>query len=1149
MGNKAKSKANNADRYKKETSGKRITYNGDVTFKYNGDEVHSSIVDMEVKIPDGKIDSMGTEVSLREANKDDIADYLSDYYNIDVDPDNIKISKDDEVHIKDGSRYFWKTYENGINGDMLPCKIPEDVFTRLSKEDQKQFLADGNVVKGEVGDVNENTVTADAKRSYRRKNLEDHVVQRASGTSRRNDTGRSLGKTVQRRRGISEQVLQARGWNGPGSGLTNPEKRLKSNISFSSPNGISVKDEEANKLIKDSFGELSAWLQSKIAKAVDEMATMFVYYGDKDGDTIGRNYSEYNIIRLFKGASSVSDMDVKIPKGEIEVFGGDKVKLKDADKQDIADYLSDYYNMDTEPDNIKVTKENEVHVTEASRSFFPDDVSKDIFNRLGKEDQKQFLADGYKVKGEDGDVNENTVTADAKRSHGRKNMEDHVVQRASGTPRRNDTRRSLGKTKEERRGISEQVLQASGWTGPESGLTKTEKRLKSNISFSSPNGISVKDEEANKLIKDSFGELSAWLQSKIAKAVDEMATMFVYYGDKDGDTIGRNYSEYNIIRLFKGASSVSDMDVKIPKGEIEVFGGDKVKLKDADKQDIADYLSDYYNIDTEPDNIKVTKENEVHVTDASRSFFPDNLSQDIFNRLDKEAQKQFLEDGNKVKGENGNDRKDTVTADAERSHEQRNLGSHVVQRNNGTSKRNDTGRSLGKTGNIRRGIHRQIRGPKRGNGNTSGLTGPEKKIQSSISILTSNGIPVSSNYSEKLIKDSFGKLPTRLQSKIAKAIDEMATAFVYYGDKSGDTLARNYSDYNIIRLFKTAFAPTVKDPTLLHELLHNFQAAIENDSGKKDYGMNYITTNHLVDWSKNTFKDWKLNYLDNLLEQLKNGEGLTKDWKILVYDQVRHNPKYIDYICYQISKDEKARVALKNSREVYDELFVAKTLAQLNITRKIPEYRSKLPEVEKRLETLINDAVLKSGVASLNRSKLLSSLGVKKIFANGKLTKESIQAFGDYKDKDKTDTSSDALSLKNRIDKQLHKVGIPTHEETAQRAALYAAGVLPGKERMNILQRQFEDPLHIFKKYFPDGMPIYRLADGARRKMEKFVGDYSQKFLDVFKGLDEDERKVFDSLGLKANEMHRDPMQVINLDDEIHRKRKINRWISSPGCL
>ena len=620
-------------------------------------------------------------------------------------------------------------------------------------------------------------------------------------------------------------------------------------------------------------------------------------------------------------------------------------------------------------------------------------------------------------------------------------------------------------------------------------------------------------------------------------------------------------------------SSIVDMDVKIPGGKIYSWG-DKVNLKDADKEDIADYLSDNYNIDTEPDNIKVTKDDEVHVENGSRSFYPltdsnydpafknkgesveinsIEINKNVFDLLSEEDQKQFLADGNEVKGEDKNDRKNTVTADAERSHEQRNLGSHVVQRNNGTSKRNDAGRSLGKTESTRRGIHRQIRGPKRGNGNTSGLTGPEKKIQSSISILTSNGIPVSSDYSEKLIKDSFGKLPARLQSKIARAIDEMATAFVYYGDKSGDTLARNYSDYNIIRLFKTAFDPTVKDPTLLHELLHNFQAAIENDSGEKDYGMNYITTNHLVDWSKNTFKDWKLNYLDNLLEQLKNGEGLTKDWKTLVYDHVRHNPKYIDYICYQISKDEALKTALKNSRKVYDELFVAKTLAQLNIAREIPEYRTKLSGVEKRLEKLIDDASPKAGVTSLNRSKLLTKLGVKQIFANGKLTKEAVQAFGNYKSKDKKGVSTDSIRLKDRIDKHLHKVGIPTHEETAQRAALYAAGVLPGKERMNILQRQFEDPLHIFKKYFPDGMPIYRLADGARRKMEKFVGDYSQKFLDVFKGLDKDERKVFDSLVLKANEIHRDPMQVINLDDGIHLAARhdafIEHYDSAPEAL
>ena len=123
--------------------------------------------------------------------------------------------------------------------------------------------------------------------------------------------------------------------------------------------------------------------------------------------------------------SSVSDMDVRISKGEIEVFGGDKVKLKDADKEDIADYLSAYYNIDTEPDNIKVTKENGVHVTDASRSFFPDDTSKDIFDQLSKEDQEQFLTDGHTVKGEDSNVQTDETTSDARGSNG----PEHLVQK------------------------------------------------------------------------------------------------------------------------------------------------------------------------------------------------------------------------------------------------------------------------------------------------------------------------------------------------------------------------------------------------------------------------------------------------------------------------------------------------------------------------------------------------------------------------------------------------------------------------------------------------------------------------------------------------------------------------------------------------
>lgn len=619
-------------------------------------------------------------------------------------------------------------------------------------------------------------------------------------------------------------------------------------------------------------------------------------------------------------------------------------------------------------------------------------------------------------------------------------------------------------------------------------------------------------------------------------------------------------------------SSIVDMDVKIPDGKIDSWG-EKVNLKDADKEDIADYLSDNYNIDTEPDNIKVTKDDEVHVENGSRSFYPltnsnydpafknrgesveinsIEINKNVFDLLSEEDQKRFLEDGNEVKGEDKNDRKDTVTADAERRHKRKNMEAHVVQRASGTSRGNDTGRSLGKTKKERRGISEQVLQTRGWTGPKSGLTKPEKRLKSNISFSSPNGISIKDEEANKLIKDSFGELSAWLQSKIAKAVDEMATMFVYYGDKDGDTIGRNYSEYNIIRVFKDALNPREGERTLLHELLHNFQAAIENDSNKKDYGMNYITTNHIVNWDEIDVPDKIKDYIDRLLDQLKGKKGLTNSWKIFVYEHSGDDPELIDYMCYRISKDPKAKYILAKSRKVYDELFVAKTIAQLNLAKE-PEYRSKLTGIEKVIGDLIDTAMDKAGNVNLNRSKLLDKLGVKTPFRNGILTGEALKAFKDYKDNKKNHATPNSISLKNRIDKQLHKVGIPTHEETAQRAALYAAGVLPGKERMSILQRQFEDPLHIFKKYFPDGMPIYRLADGARRKMEKFVGDYSQKFLDVFKGLDKDERKVFDSLVLKANEMHRDPMQVINLDDGIHLAARhdafIEHYDSAPEAL
>lgn len=600
-------------------------------------------------------------------------------------------------------------------------------------------------------------------------------------------------------------------------------------------------------------------------------------------------------------------------------------------------------------------------------------------------------------------------------------------------------------------------------------------------------------------------------------------------------------------------SSVSDMDVKIPKGEIEVFGGDKVKLKDADKQDIADYLSDYYNIDTEPDNIKVTKENEVHVTDASRSFFPDDISQDIFNRLDKDDQKQFLADGNKVKGEDGNVQTDETTSDARGSNGPEHLEGDVVQRNSYPPRRNDTGGSGQEALGKRQRVSGQVQQASGGVGPEYRLTKLGNKLKKAIHLATPEGVSIDGPTLNKLINDSFGDLPPRLQSKIAEAIDDMATVFIYDGQKEKTgALGRTYSEYNVIRIFKDALSGDKSTPTILHETIHSLHAAIERGLGDKEYGINYITSNNFVNKESDTLKDFEVKYINKLIKQLQDGDGFTNSWKMLVYDHAIRNPEFIDYVCDKISRSKTLQNSLRKDKELYDELFVAKTLSQLKLALECPRYKSQLKGVEDRIVDMANKAVNGAGTLSSARASILEKAKVIKPFSNGTFTDKAVKAFLNFVENRNT-PSADAMSIKERIDKQLHKVGIPTHEETAQRAALYAAGVLPGKERMNILQRQFEDPLHIFKKYFPDGMPIYRLADGARRKMEKFVGDYSQKFLDVFKGLDKDERKVFDSLVLKANEMHRDPMQVINLDDGIHLAARhdafIEHYDSAPEAL
>ena len=128
--NKKNEQEQNAISYQNKKNDKLITYSKDLAYKYEDNQVKSSEADMDIKIPGGKIDSFGGEkVSLKEADKEDIADYLFTNYNINTEPDNIKVTKEDEVHITNGYKAF--TALSTGEKDKYVIRLPKDVFDHL----------------------------------------------------------------------------------------------------------------------------------------------------------------------------------------------------------------------------------------------------------------------------------------------------------------------------------------------------------------------------------------------------------------------------------------------------------------------------------------------------------------------------------------------------------------------------------------------------------------------------------------------------------------------------------------------------------------------------------------------------------------------------------------------------------------------------------------------------------------------------------------------------------------------------------------------------------------------------------------------------------------------------------------------------------
>lgn len=152
-----------------------------------------------------------------------------------------------------------------------------------------------------------------------------------------------------------------------------------------------------------------------------------------------------------------------------------------------------------------------------------------------------------------------------------------------------------------------------------------------------------------------------------------------------------------------------------------------------------------------------------------------------------------------------------------------------------------------------------------------------------------------------------------------------------------------------------------------------------------------------------------------------------------------------------------------------------------------------------------------------------------------------------HKNNEEGPSSFGPAYLDKQTESDMKKAGIHTAEQTKDDTFL--SSQLFGmtgtkKEHISNLRRLRDDPLYIFKKALPKkAMHIYDLAYNARLKMQKTLSGYNKRYADVFGSVNGEDRTGLQKAILYADRIHRDPIQVIELDDGNHAALKYDSFI------
>lgn len=430
---------------------------------------------------------------------------------------------------------------------------------------------------------------------------------------------------------------------------------------------------------------------------------------------------------------------------------------------------------------------------------------------------------------------------------------------------------------------------------------------------------------------------------------------------------------------------------------------------------------------------------------------------------------------------------------------------------------------------------------------------------------------VSGKVKDRVYRDQFKLLTKEEQDKAADIIETGGITFRFSNEDDYDVFAMADQANGEITLYPLLYRNLNQERTsgtIPHEILHQCLDSIITEEliGKKakQYRNKIFnvakTSADILGWADGYKIKHEDEFFAGVIQELNNPQEeyvVGPLFEYIVYNG-HHKDGFIllDKLIQRIAKSPELREKVFQNDDAYHELIVNKAIADKLQGRKALAsivfdngyYNKKTETLETLREmpttTLLNrlkngfngkpgnQEAYKEGVKTVSFYSTLYNTIQNLALSDNKYPLRRFKERIDYWKEQGYDSRHVRMLQKKIMDNE----GIRNQDNATRLAVLGGAiknffGSGGRRGGMSFWTQWLDNPRYVFEKHFPKAMSVYELAQKSRLKLENIIVRYNQRYMEVFADLNKEVRKKLEQIVLYADEMGRDPMQVVDLDN------------------